>query len=82
MRTLTVLLLTSVVSFAGTADILFQGTPTRQYISFWTPDGYQTAEIRKLPVPAIRVEDENGRVVLDTYFNTRSSRQIFDPSQK
>lgn len=76
MRTLAILLLTSAAACAGLADAAYQGTPTRCYISFWTPDGYQTAEIRQQPVPAIRIEDENGRVILDTYFTTRKPKEI------
>lgn len=77
MRTLLAILLTSAAAVAGTADFSVQGNDTRKYISFWTPDGYATAEVRKLPVPAIRIEDECGRVILDTYFTTKSSKESF-----
>lgn len=78
MRTLLAILLTSATALAGSAEINVQGTDTRKYISFWTPDGYATAEVRKLPVPAIRIEDECGRVILDTYFQKSSAKELAD----
>lgn len=78
MRALLAILLTSAAAVAGTADFSVQGSDARKYISFWTPDGYATAEVRKLPVPAIRVEDECGRVILDTYFTPKAGKDLFD----
>lgn len=78
MRTLLALLLTSAATFAGTADFVVQGNETRKYISFWTPDGYCDMEIRKQPVPAIRIENEDGKVILDTYVTPKSGKQLSD----
>lgn len=78
MRTLAILLLTSAAAHAGLADASFQGTPTRQYISAWTPDGYVDIEIRKVPVPAIRIENEHGRVILDTYSTKQSAKELIE----
>lgn len=61
-------------SLAGEADINIQGNSTRKFISMWTPDGYVDMEIRTQPVHAIRIENEHGRVILDTYM-TKSSKE-------
>jgi hypothetical protein len=73
MRTLLFCILAS-ASFAGQADINIQGTESRKFISMWTPDGYVDMEIRKYPVTQIRIENEHGRVILDTYM-TKSSKE-------
>lgn len=81
MRTLLFLFLAA-SAFAGTADVNIQGSDTRKYISAWTPDGFVDIEIRKLPVPAIRIENEHGRVILDTYMLKSSEKELLKALEK
>lgn len=75
MRALLFILLAG-SAFAGTADVLIQGSDTRKFISMWTPEGYVSIETRKEPVPAIRIENERGRVIIDTYMLKSSEREL------
>lgn len=69
-------------ALGGSAEINVQGSDTRKYISMWTPEGYVSIETRKLPVTAIRIENDCGKVILDTYMLRSSEKELLKALEK